>query len=46
MCERLGEIWVVYGVIFWGYGCGVKDSFGVYIKVLVFVFWIKSVIKF
>ncbi|KAF5923843.1 hypothetical protein HPG69_016331 [Diceros bicornis minor] len=46
MCERPGESWVVYGVTSWGYGCGVKDSPGVYTKVSAFVPWIKSVTKF
>ncbi|XP_067153745.1 neurotrypsin isoform X3 [Apteryx mantelli] len=45
MCERPGESWVVYGVTSWGYGCGVKDSPGVYTKVSSFVPWIKSVTK-
>ncbi|XP_037686478.1 LOW QUALITY PROTEIN: neurotrypsin [Choloepus didactylus] len=45
MCERTGESWVVYGVTSWGYGCGDKDSPGVYTKVSAFVPWIKSVIK-
>ncbi|RMC13551.1 hypothetical protein DUI87_08627 [Hirundo rustica rustica] len=45
MCERTGESWVVYGVTSWGYGCGVKDSPGVYTKVSSFVPWIKSVTK-
>lgn len=45
MCERPGENWVVYGVTSWGYGCGVKDSPGVYTKVSAFVPWIKSVTK-
>nr|Q5G267.1 RecName: Full=Neurotrypsin; AltName: Full=Serine protease 12; Flags: Precursor [Macaca mulatta]AAW57542.1 neurotrypsin [Macaca mulatta] len=45
MCERPGESWAVYGVTSWGYGCGVKDSPGVYTKVSAFVPWIKSVTK-
>ncbi|XP_057358578.1 neurotrypsin isoform X4 [Manis pentadactyla] len=45
MCVRPGESWVVYGVTSWGYGCGVKDSPGVYTKVSAFVPWIKSVTK-
>lgn len=45
MCERPGESWVVYGVTSWGYGCGVKDSPGVYTKVSSFVPWIRSVTK-
>ncbi|XP_023560196.1 neurotrypsin isoform X2 [Octodon degus] len=45
MCERPGETWVVYGVTSWGYGCGAKDSPGVYTKVSAFVPWIKSITK-
>ncbi|XP_069486856.1 neurotrypsin [Ambystoma mexicanum] len=45
MCERPGGNWVVYGVTSWGYGCGVKDSPGVYTKVSAFRPWIKSVTK-
>uniref|UniRef100_A0A8C4YK83 Neurotrypsin n=1 Tax=Gopherus evgoodei TaxID=1825980 RepID=A0A8C4YK83_9SAUR len=45
ICERPGESWVVYGVTSWGYGCGIKDSPGVYTKVSSFVPWIKSVTK-
>ncbi|XP_067414787.1 neurotrypsin isoform X2 [Emydura macquarii macquarii] len=45
MCERPGESWVVYGVTSWGYGCGIKDSPGVYTKVSSFVPWIKNVTK-
>uniref|UniRef100_A0A452ST59 Neurotrypsin n=1 Tax=Ursus americanus TaxID=9643 RepID=A0A452ST59_URSAM len=45
MCVRSGDSWVVYGVTSWGYGCGAKDSPGVYTKVSAFVPWIKSVTK-
>uniref|UniRef100_A0A8C5RWF5 Serine protease 12 n=1 Tax=Laticauda laticaudata TaxID=8630 RepID=A0A8C5RWF5_LATLA len=45
ICERPGNIWVVYGVTSWGYGCGVKDSPGVYTKVSFFISWIRSVTK-
>ncbi|XP_004401660.1 PREDICTED: neurotrypsin [Odobenus rosmarus divergens] len=45
MCVRAGESWVVYGITSWGYGCGAKDSPGVYTKVSAFVPWIKSVTK-
>ncbi|ETE70263.1 Neurotrypsin, partial [Ophiophagus hannah] len=45
MCERPGNIWVVYGVTSWGYGCGVKDSPGVYTKVSFFISWIRSITK-
>ncbi|XP_063166232.1 neurotrypsin isoform X2 [Candoia aspera] len=45
MCERPENIWVVYGVTSWGYGCGVKDSPGVYTKVSSFIPWIRSTIK-
>ncbi|KAH0500846.1 Neurotrypsin [Microtus ochrogaster] len=43
MCERPDETWVVYGVTSWGYGCGVKDTPGVYTRVPAFVPWIKSI---
>uniref|UniRef100_G3T023 Neurotrypsin n=1 Tax=Loxodonta africana TaxID=9785 RepID=G3T023_LOXAF len=45
MCERPGESWVVFGVTSWGYGCGARDSPGVYTKVSAFVPWIKTVTK-
>ncbi|KAH0615940.1 hypothetical protein JD844_026610 [Phrynosoma platyrhinos] len=45
MCERRGESWAVYGVTSWGYGCGVKDSPGVYTKVSSFIPWIRSITK-
>ncbi|XP_020863899.1 neurotrypsin isoform X1 [Phascolarctos cinereus] len=45
MCQRPGESWAVYGVTSWGYGCGMKDSPGVYTKVSAFISWIKSVTK-
>ncbi|XP_039224110.1 neurotrypsin-like isoform X1 [Crotalus tigris] len=45
MCGREGNIWVVYGVTSWGYGCGVKDSPGVYTKVSFFIPWIRSITK-
>nr|XP_044998478.1 neurotrypsin isoform X2 [Jaculus jaculus] len=45
MCERHGKNWVVYGVTSWGYGCGIKDSPGVYTRVSAFVPWIKSITK-
>lgn len=45
MCERPDETWVVYGVTSWGYGCGVKDTPGVYTRVPAFVPWIKSITR-
>ncbi|XP_053559567.1 neurotrypsin isoform X2 [Bombina bombina] len=43
VCERSGGSWTVYGVTSWGYGCGVRDSPGVYTKVSAFTTWIKNV---
>ncbi|XP_051021519.1 neurotrypsin [Acomys russatus] len=45
MCQRPDETWVVYGVTSWGYGCGIKDTPGVYTRVPAFVPWIKSVTR-
>ncbi|XP_043917594.1 neurotrypsin [Protopterus annectens] len=45
ICERPDGSWVVFGVTSWGYGCGVKDSPGVYTKVSSFASWIKQVTK-
>ncbi|XP_078055558.1 neurotrypsin-like isoform X2 [Mustelus asterias] len=43
MCQRTGGRWVIIGITSWGYGCGRKDSPGVYTKVSRFLFWIKKV---
>ncbi|ERE87010.1 neurotrypsin isoform X2 [Cricetulus griseus] len=45
MCERPDETWVVYGVTSWGYGCGIKDTPGVYTRVPAFVPWIKNITR-
>ncbi|KAH1168453.1 neurotrypsin-like [Mauremys mutica] len=44
-CQRSTGHWVILGIISWGYGCGQKDSPGVYTKVSKFVPWIKKVTK-
>ncbi|XP_048472153.1 neurotrypsin [Rhincodon typus] len=43
MCQRTGGRWVILGITSWGYGCGQRDSPGVYTKVAKFVSWIKKV---
>ncbi|XP_077202293.1 neurotrypsin-like isoform X4 [Paroedura picta] len=45
MCQRSSGHWVILGITSWGYGCGQKDSPGVYTKVSKFVPWIKKVTK-
>ncbi|XP_053168860.1 neurotrypsin-like isoform X1 [Hemicordylus capensis] len=45
MCQRSSGHWVILGITSWGYGCGRKDSPGVYTKVSKFAPWIKKVTK-
>uniref|UniRef100_A0A8D2IWS0 Neurotrypsin n=1 Tax=Varanus komodoensis TaxID=61221 RepID=A0A8D2IWS0_VARKO len=45
MCQRSSGHWVILGITSWGYGCGRKDSPGVYTKVSKFVPWIKKVAR-
>ncbi|NWX19577.1 NETR protein, partial [Aegotheles bennettii] len=45
MCQRSDGRWIILGITSWGYGCGRKDSPGVYTKVSKYVPWIKKVTK-
>ena len=44
VCEHNGK-WFLEGVTSWGYGCALRNHYGVYAKVRKFVSWIKESCK-
>lgn len=39
------DIWILLGVIFWGFGCVVLNVFGIYIEIYKFFDWIGNIIN-